>query len=64
MILSDRDDKILKEHFSGADYYSALEKLEKGVPLAYVIGEWYFWEGTFRLNNDCLVPRPDTEHLV
>ena len=64
MILSDRDERILKEHFSGADYYAALEKLDKGVPLAYVIGEWYFWDGTFRLNKDCLVPRPDTEHLV
>ena len=64
MTLSRRDEQILKEHFSGAEYDAALEKLEKRMPLAYVIGEWYFWDGVFKLNEDCLIPRPDTEHLV
>ena len=64
MTLSKRDEQILKEHFSGAEYSAALEKLEKRMPLAYVIGEWYFWDGVFKLNGDCLVPRPATEHLV
>lgn len=43
---------------------SALCRLDSGEPAAYVIGEWYFWKYTFKVNRDCLIPRPDTECLV
>lgn len=42
----------------------AVKRAENGEPLAYVIGEWYFYGLTFRLNRACLIPRPDTEHIV
>ena len=42
----------------------ALTRLHAGEPCAYIIGEWYFWRYTFRINRDCLIPRPDTERLV
>lgn len=43
---------------------SALARLAEGEPAAYIIGEWYFWRHTFKLNKDCLIPRPDTECVV
>lgn len=62
--MTDRELSFLKEHFEGDKLDKAKIRVESGEPLAYVIGEWYFWEDTFKLNNACLIPRPDTEHLV
>lgn len=62
--MTDRELSFLKEHFDGADLEDAKNRVEQGEPLAYVIGEWYFWDETFKLNTACLIPRPDTEHLV
>ena len=42
----------------------AMKRLDSGEPAAYIIGEWYFWRYTFKLNKDCLIPRPDTEIIV
>ena len=42
----------------------ALERLDSGEPAAYIIGEWYFWRYTFKVNKSCLIPRPDTEIIV
>lgn len=36
----------------------------KGKPLQYVLGEWDFWEYTFRVGEGVLIPRPDTETLI
>lgn len=56
---------LLREHFPDLnDLAAACARAEGGEPLAYVIGEWYFWNETYRLNRDCLIPRPDTEHLT
>lgn len=59
-----RDLSFLCEHFSGAELERAVKRVEDGEPLAYVIGEWYFYGLTFSLNKDTLIPRPDTEHAV
>ncbi len=42
----------------------ALERLDAGECAAYIIGEWYFWRHTFKVNRACLIPRPDTECVV
>lgn len=42
----------------------AVRRAESGEPLAYAIGEWYFYGHTFKLDRSCLIPRPDTEHVV
>jgi len=65
MKLSNLEEKLLKEKFSdNVAYNKAIERLENGEPFAYVIGEWYFYDETYRVSPDCLIPRPETEHLV
>ncbi len=55
---------FLKEHFDGEELDKAIERFDSGEPLAYMIGEWYFYGLTFKLNESCLIPRADTEHVV
>lgn len=52
------DDAQLKKFL---DY---IEKRAKGVPVAYILGEKEFMGLCFKLNEDTLIPRPDTECLV
>ncbi len=33
-------------------------------PLAYILGEKYFWKYKFTVNKDTLIPRPETELIV
>ena len=56
-------DKEIKE-----DDYINLQKLvaerSKGKPLAYLTGKKYFWKYEFDVNEDVLIPRPDTELII
>ena len=36
----------------------------EGKPIAYIIKKKSFWKDEFELNNDVLIPRPDTEIIV
>ena len=47
-----------------ADFASALARYRSGEPLAYLLGEQYFWRYRFIVTPDVLIPRPDTERLV
>jgi release factor glutamine methyltransferase len=38
--------------------------LRAGKPLAYVLGEWGFWDFSVLVNRHVLIPRPETETLV
>lgn len=63
--LSLLEEELLREHFKDEiGYNEALNRLEDGDPFAYVIGEWYFYSETYKVSPDCLIPRPDTEHIV
>lgn len=39
-------------------------RLAAGEPLAYLLGEWSFWDFDLVVSADVLVPRPETEILV
>ena len=66
--------RILIEEICGdfsplSDYSSdilsaAVEKRCTGYPLQYIIGKWWFCRCEFEVNEDCLIPRPDTEIAV
>lgn len=63
--MTDREERFLREHFRAeAEYRTAVSRLEAGEPLAYIIGEWYFWRQTYRVSPNVLIPRSDTELLV
>jgi release factor glutamine methyltransferase len=42
----------------------ALQRLQNGEPLPYVLGEWEFFGLSFKVTPDVLIPRPETELLV
>lgn len=52
--------KYLKEEF----WEEALEKLEKNIPIQYIIGTVDFYGNEFNVNNSVLIPRFETETLV
>jgi len=55
------EDNVLEDEGLFLDY---LERLQKGEPLQYVIGQWDFMGLTFRTDSRALIPRPETELLA
>ena len=45
-------------------FNSALQQLKKNNPIQYIIGETYFHGLRLKVNQDVLIPRPETEELV
>ena len=41
-----------------------LQRRSKNEPIAYILGEKEFWSSAFYVNNNTLIPRPETELLV
>jgi release factor glutamine methyltransferase len=56
--------RLLWESFSGEALESAVQRRCTHYPLQYILGEWCFWRESYEVSEHCLVPRPDTEHLV
>jgi release factor glutamine methyltransferase len=40
------------------------KRVEKRIPIQYVLEQAYFWNLRFYVTPDVLIPRPETEHLV
>ena len=55
---------IREKYPDESDYQAALNRYRQGEPLAYILGEQYFWRYRFTVTPDVLIPRPDTERLV
>ena len=41
-----------------------INKRIKGIPMAYLLKNAYFYSNKFLINNNVLIPRPETELLV
>ena len=61
-ILTNIDQKIDKKKVLLFKKY--LHRRSKNEPIAYILGEKEFWSSTFYVNNNTLIPRPETELLV
>ncbi len=63
--MTDRDVSFLRQSIPDPTALAAaLARLQNGEPLAHILGEWDFYDLTFAVSNQCLIPRPDTEHLA
>ncbi len=47
-----------------SDFLALAERRRQGEPLAYLTGYREFWSLSFRVTQDTLIPRPETEILV
>ena len=58
--------KIINEHAEkyNLDAHALAERRIKREPLQYILGEWEFYGDIYKLNKDCLIPRPETEFLT
>ena len=45
-------------------FYQLVEQRQQGHPVAYILGERDFWSLTLNVNENVLIPRPDTETLI
>ena len=53
-----------EENFESAELETALIKRISHYPLQYILGYWDFCHETYRITEDTLIPRQDTEKLV
>ena len=56
------DQELLPEQIT--DFENAVARRATGYPLAYILGEWGFYQWDFVVNDHVLIPRPETEMLV
>lgn len=47
-----------------ATYRDLVKRRTAGTPTAYLIGEKEFYSLSFKVTQDTLIPRPETEHLI
>tara|TARA_Y100000741_G_C18043698_1_gene473440 strand:- start:38 stop:388 length:351 start_codon:yes stop_codon:yes gene_type:complete len=46
------------------NFFDLIERRKKNEPIAYITGYKEFWKNQFKVNNNVLIPRPDSEILV
>ncbi len=61
-ILLNSEKTLNKENFN---YFKKLiNERSSGKPIAYITGKKFFWKDEFNVNQNVLIPRPDTELIV
>ncbi len=58
------DIDILKLFYTNQEFEDAIKQYKQGRPAAYIIGEWEFFGDRYFVNENCLIPRCDTERVV
>ena len=61
-LMTDEDYQLTDSEI--ARFNDGVNKMQQGIPLAYLTGQQEFWSLNFRVNEHTLIPRPDTEVLV
>jgi len=47
-----------------SNFKKLIKKRSKGNPISYLTGSKSFWKNDFEVNNNVLIPRPDTEVII
>ena len=61
-LILNSNEELKKENIKSFDYL--VKRRKKGEPIAYLINRKEFWKQNFYINQNVLIPRPDTEILV
>ena len=56
--------KIIERYAKKDDIENITERRCSREPLQYILGEWEFYGDVYKLNKDCLIPRPESEFLT
>lgn len=57
------ENEYLKKYYKG-DINEAIKKLEQGIPVQYIVGNVDFYGNIFKVNENVLIPRFETEELI
>lgn len=60
--ITDKNEEVSQKTADEATFM--MEKRASGYPMAYITGVKEFWGMEFKVNDNVLIPRPDTETLV
>ena len=58
------NEAYLKRYLKTGDYEEALERLNKGEPIQYIVGDVSFYGYQIKVDPRVLIPRFETEELV
>ena len=61
-LILNSNEELKKKNIKSFDYL--VKRRKKGEPIAYLINKKEFWKQNFYINQNVLIPRPDTEILV
>ncbi len=54
----------LERDYDAPELLAAIDKRCSGYPLQYILEKWWLARCEFFVNEDCLIPRPDTECVI